>query len=151
MKRSIRLARISDIRRLEEDKAAGHLASARQELAGNRQLLSELQRHRDDYQTCLLHRPDQKLAAMEWRNQRQFISVLDTVIDRQLDQIEKAAEKLDLLHNYWRKQHAGRRAVDELVQRTEDQEQREDDRREQLAQDDRSSAKIANPAFFGQL
>ncbi len=139
MTRGKRLRRIEELRRQTEEQAASELASARQEIAGRRQVLAQLEAHRADYLTRGEPPENATCSIVTWRNKRQFLRHLDTVIDSQTIQYERDESMLAQLQDHWRSAHVARRAVEMLGDRVIDEERRAEDQREQRLQDDRAA------------
>ncbi|RLK51009.1 flagellar FliJ protein [Alkalispirillum mobile] len=142
-----RSARLQPVQRLAGDKAdeAGReLAEARQKLDAQRQQLQQLMTFRQEYAQQL---QDQNggINAARLRDFNAFISRIDQAIQQQHKAVAEARRAVEAQRQDWLDAYSHSRAVDRVVDRFRDEEQRAADRREQLQLDELARRTYTNP------
>ena len=138
MTKSQRLRPVTDIAESRERDAARTMGERQQFVNEQVARLEELKSYRADYVQRMQEAGARGIDAGQMQDYTNFIRRLDEAIVFQHKQISDAERHLVLSKNNWQTLHSRSEALNKVVDRLRDGEQRENDRREQKETDDRS-------------
>ncbi|MEM9531421.1 MAG: flagellar export protein FliJ [Pseudomonadota bacterium] len=136
MKRTDRLRRIVDLRRIEEETAARQLREARARRDHWQQIQDNLRSYGEHYRKRVS--PTRKSAA-DLHRERRFVDRLDEAQAEQARVIEQVTGEVDLSEKAWRKHRAQLRATENLVDRLHQRDRERTRRREDREGDELAS------------
>ncbi len=145
MQKSQRLAPIVQLESLKEQSAATGLATAKQQLQQDTKKLQDLLAYAGEYQALVEQEGKDGIQAQRLHTYHQFVNRLMVAIDEQRQQVEQAQEAAEQAERDWLQQRGAHRNMAKLVSRYARSESREEDRREQAAQDE--LVQLRRPAF----
>ncbi len=141
MKRTARIKRICDLKRLSENGAVARMRAARHKLIEARRLLVELERYRADYRALLRNTSGKGLSVPSWQLQREFLDALERAMAQQCEQIEFNDRAVSLSRKQWRQRHREVMAVEAFMDRVARQEQSGAEKSRQAQDDDLIAAR----------
>lgn len=141
MKRTARIKRICELKRLSENEAVARMKTARSKLAEAQRLLAELERYRADYRKLLADVSGRGLSVPGWQLQREFLDALERAVGQQYAQIEQDGQAVNLSRNQWRRRHREVMAVESFLERVARQESCDAEQCRQALDDDLIAAR----------
>lgn len=136
MAQKFALERIQEIADHDTDAAAARLADLNRELREQEERLMLLFQYRSDYHERLHRATTEGLDGAAMRNYQDFLQRLETAIMQQHARVVEARTRADHGRIDWQANRRKSMAFDSLSQRFETRKMREDNVREQKAQDE---------------
>jgi flagellar FliJ protein len=136
MSKAKRMQPVARIAQQNADDAARVLADSRRQLTAKQQQLDELIAYRDEYARGLEQKSKGGLTAMQMRDYNQFLSRLNLAIEQQQLALEGAYREIESSKRVWLGKHRHARAIDKVVDRHRQREQRDHARQEQQDSDE---------------
>ncbi len=136
MKRTERMSRVADVADARADQARLQFAEQQRRVAMGEEKLAELQRFRDEYAD--LFSAGNEVGVLQLLNHRQFLQRLNEAITFQSHQLESYRSNLTREHVRVREAHSRAKALENIVQRLNKQDQQAVERVEQAQSDERT-------------
>lgn len=136
MSPSRRMQPVARVTREHADRAAQDYVACRQQLEAKQAQLQELLAYRDEYTGMLQHRGREGFTAAKIHGLNQFMTRLNTAIEQQQLVIETARAELEACRLEWLDKRQRACAIDKVIDRCVDREQREQARQEQRDSDE---------------
>lgn len=138
MSPSKRLNPVQRVTQSREQKAARHMGESHKQLLAEEAKLVQLKQYHEEYLSRFEVAARKGLSSAQLQEYRAFLDKLDRAIGEQERVV--ATRKLDhsSKKDDWRESHTRTQAIDKVVRRYRQQEQRSADRQEQKESDDRS-------------
>jgi flagellar protein FliJ len=136
MSKPFPLQTLLDLARVDSDSAAvqlGALNGRDRDMEGRLRLLLD---YRSEYTANLARMAKAGMSSVDWRNFREFIDKIDTVITQQREAVADAKHQLQNGRNQWHAQQRKLKSFDTLSLRHRSAEQKRESRQEQKEQDD---------------
>ncbi len=137
MKKSQRLTPISKVNRDKENAALRVLAECQRQLDDQRRRVSELEGYREEYVLRLEQLAARGASAQEVVACRGFIDRLGEAIVQQQRMAESCEREVEQQRSFWLATRRDAEVMDKVIERCRRDEQRDAERREQRAMDDR--------------
>jgi len=137
MKKSKRLDTVRTVSAQREKAAAESVGQARKQLSQAEQQLSALSTYRNDYRQNLVNLGSEGVSVMMFRDYRTFLNRLDVAIDQQNQRLDTMGKQLNRALDEWAKANGKLKAMDSLIARVRQEEEKLEDKREQRILDDR--------------
>jgi len=115
-----------------ERTAALKLADVRYRYEQKQQKLRELENYRDEYMQGLLHKSRDGMNVVQMKDYNLFLDRLNQAIHQQQRLLEGMKLELEKFAQQWQQEQVRVNALDKVVERKVQAEQRETDRQEQL-------------------
>lgn len=142
-------SRFNPVKQLAEDRAktaTEAMVSARNELQGHRDKLSDLMQYRNDYQEQFQSKARSGMNAGQLQQYQQFISQLDKAIEQQQFQVQQSKATLEQKQSHWQDKNSHKKAINKAVDKLKQQEQHKENKREQHELDEHNiQAHIRKP------
>lgn len=122
-----------------EQEEARRYAAVQQQCEQQQQKLLELQQYYQEYSRAV---GDAQCDVKRLQEGREFLSRLTLAIRQQRDSLARCEQQLTKIREQWLTARQHRRSMEQLVHRYRCDEQRLDDRREQLQNDELSSQRF---------
>lgn len=139
MTRSKRITPVARIADNKERNAAKVFGKSQQNLKDHEDRLQELIRYRDEYNAKFLETGSNGLEAQKVHAYRLFLSRLNEAIDHQRGIVQQVAEELLKDKEKWMHTRSRAKALEKVVERYQNQENKELQRQEQKESDERAS------------
>lgn len=139
MTRSERLQPVARLAGKQEQTAARALGEARQSQFNEEQRLLELQNYRQEYVADFQRRGRAGLNGVELQQFQQFLNQLDRAIEQQQQRIHGAVAQVEQRTGQWQQRATKAKAISNAVGNLQQTELRQNEKREQAVQDDRSA------------
>jgi flagellar FliJ protein len=136
-----RTQRIIPVRRLADDAERGKailLAQAQRQLLSAEGKLHELRRYREDYAASFQARAASGCGVATLRDFQLFLARLQDAVRQQETHVQGARDVVQETTRQWRKSAQRAKTLDAVVDRWQLEETRDQDRRQQLATDERA-------------
>lgn len=140
MTRTRRLKRIADLAELYRQTASQRLSNSRRKHDGNLERLEEFRRYRREY-VMTLQEGAATISAATARELRNFISQLDLSIKMLEEHVERSDQERRADQEAWRDKSRRSRALAEILDHSEQQDDLRQARGAQREADDREAAK----------
>jgi len=137
MKKSVRLRPVRDLKQQQERTEAKKLADLQQQLQLARRKCEELEGYLKDYFTSINTQRQQVQQASQLALYQAFVSRLQQAIQHQQQIIKQRELAVQAQSRKWVTARERLRTMDDLIVRTQQQEQLEADKRDQKILDDR--------------
>lgn len=138
MKKSARLTPLLKLEQNREQEKVRALGNARSSVAAEAEKLKQLMDYRGEYERMVTQEGSQGISASRLQGYHQFLNRLSAAITQQEQQLELARQQENSAQQDWFQQRGAVKRMDTLVERNVQQELREEDKREQKAQDEQS-------------
>ena len=138
-KPSQRLQTVLKLAKLREQAAAEKLAESIRNVDTHSQQESQLQRYKKEYCKQFKGLGGDGVAAAQLSNFQSFYTSLEEVGDTQLERVRLAESQRDQARLQWQQQYSRQKNMQTLVEKKQQQEERELDNKLQREQDDRKS------------
>ncbi len=137
MKKSKRLDTVRTVSAQKEKAAAEQVGQARKQLSQAEQQLSTLFSYRNDYRQNLVNLGAEGISPMLFRDYHTFLERLDSAINQQNQRLDKVDSQLKNALSEWASANGKLKAMDSLIERVKQEEEKIEDKREQRILDDR--------------
>lgn len=137
-KKSTRLAPLLKLEKNREQQRVKTLGTARSSVAAAAEKLQQLVAYRGEYESMATQEGSQGISASRLQGYHQFINRLSAAITQQEQQLQQAREQENVAQQQWFQQRGAVKRMDTLIDRSLQQEHREQDKREQQAQDEQT-------------
>ena len=137
-KKSTRLAPLLKLEKNREQQRVKTLGTARSSVAAAAEKLQQLVAYRGEYESMATQEGSQGISASRLQGYHQFINRLSAAITQQEQQLQQAREQENAAQQQWFQQRGAVKRMDTLIDRSLQQEHREQDKREQQAQDEQT-------------
>ncbi|WP_207062432.1 flagellar export protein FliJ [Motiliproteus sp. SC1-56] len=138
MKKSQRLQPVLQLAARKKQQAEQQLGQARQQLQAEQQKLIQLEAYREEYQQSILGLGRGGTQIEQLRRMQAFLARLSEAIDQQGQQIVMAEQVVAQATKAWQVAHGRHQAMDSLIERSRDAEQRQEDKQFQKTIDELS-------------
>ena len=142
-KRSQRLKPVSDLAKLNLDKAEAEMGRCRQLLAQEQQKLIGLINYQGEYREMVHGNSGVSVSANQLQMTQAFLKQLQTAIEQQQQHIVAIERQLQVVIENWRQRHGSSEAITKVIDSAKKEERAELDRKQQNETDD-----IAQMRFF---
>jgi len=142
MNRSERLQPVAKLAGKQEQSAAQALGDARQVQVGEEKRLEELMLYRQEYVIDFQRRGRAGLNGSDLQQFQQFLNQLDRAILQQQQRIQGAVTQVEHRVGQWQQRATKAKAIGNAVGNLQQAEVRQNDKRDQAVQDDRSAQRI---------
>lgn len=139
MVKSKRFQPIVDLAHDSEREAAKALGQALQRLDDARKQLQQLMGYREEYAQQLQQSGRQGINAQKLNEYRHFMAKIDAAIDAQKGTVATTEQLLEEKKKFWFAKRGRSKALDSVLDRYLESEQRQRDKKDQREQDDRAS------------
>lgn len=136
MTRSQRMRPVREVADGRQRRAQQALAQAQDELAQQEARLRQLLEFRGEYDQRLSDESSAGLGAGRLQDFRSFLVTLGQAIDEQSARVETSRRELDRRRDEWLALKQRTEAIDKVVTRLQDEEQRDEQRRDQRSLDE---------------
>ncbi|SEQ18201.1 flagellar FliJ protein [Ectothiorhodospira magna] len=136
--RSKRMEPVLQVADGRQQQAAQRLGQSQQTLDERLNRLEELSSYRDEYALHFESRSGLGMTALSARDYRLFLHRLNEAIEQQARLVETARRELETSRGHWVEARGKTTALNRVVEQFQREELRQQDRREQFEQDDRS-------------
>ncbi len=140
-KKSARLRPVEKIAENSAKIATEDMVLARNSHQTHQEKLNELIRYRFEYVEQFQEKAKEGMQASQFHQYRRFISQLEVAIDHQQTVVFEAETVLESRRTHWRSKDSHKRAINNVVNRFKNQEQRAEDLREQNDMDESNTQK----------
>lgn len=137
MKKSQRLEPVAKVAESREQQAARALGQAQTLMNQAEQRLVELKNYKEEYLRRFHTQGSRGMNAAQMEDYRRFLAKLDIAIAQQQQAVEQAAVRVETQRQHWFERRGKTQALDKVVARYQADEQRREDRNEQLELDAR--------------
>lgn len=138
---SDRFKPIQKIASHKERKAAAALGESLKHRDAAKQRLDELRDYHAEYLERFSRATHNGLSGSQIREYQVFINKLEAAIAQQQEVVERSQQYCDSSKAQWRGRYTKAKAMDNAVDRMQDQERRQEDRRQQTEADERAQRK----------
>lgn len=139
MTRSKRMTPVAKIADNKERNAAKVFGKSQQDLKDHEDRLQELIKYRDEYNAKFIETGSNGLEAQKVHAYRIFLNRLNDAIDHQRNIVQQATGELLKEKENWMHTRSRAKALEKVVERYQDQEEKELQRQEQKESDERAS------------
>ncbi|KAA0876617.1 flagellar export protein FliJ [Nitrincola tapanii] len=144
-KRSQRLNLVLDLAKRKQAQADRFLAEATQRVQQAEAQREQLQKYLLEYQMQFTQAGQQGLSPAQLQNHQAFINRLQTALRQQAQTLNLAQQQLEQVTRHWQETYAQTQGVDKLTQKVLQEEQRQQDKKEQQAIDERAQHRTPGP------
>lgn len=138
MKKSARLAPLLKLEQNREQEKVRMLGEARSRVTLEQQKLKQLVEYRAEYERLVTQEGSQGIPASRLQGYHQFLNRLTAAINQQEQQLAQVRQQETVAQQNWLQQRGAVKRMDTLVDRSVQQERRDEEKREQKMLDEQA-------------